>query len=111
MPSLVGTNTLTNAGDRVNIMQGSPYEFLPWDALVEISLMAAAGDAPTAIITSGSDVLMLNGVLNEKAVTLPITTEDIQLRDVAAAGERLVVEVTATLAGDVVRHLIVITPI
>ena len=111
MPSLIGTNTLAAAGDRVNIMQGSQYEFLNFPAYVEIALMAVAGDAPTAVITTGSDILLSNGVLNEKAVTIPLTTEDLQFADTVMPGERIVIEVTATDAGDVVRHLVRITPL
>jgi hypothetical protein len=111
MPSVKNTFTLANAGDRVNVMQGSQYEFLNFPALVEIALLAAAGDAPTAIITTGSDALLVNGVLDEKAVTLPITREDIQFTDTVLPGERIVIEVTATAAADVFRALVNITPL
>jgi putative intracellular protease/amidase len=111
MPAVKSGATLANAGDRVNAMAGSQYEFLNFPALVEIALLAAAGDAPTAVITTGSDILLSNGVIDEKAVTLPITREDIQFSDTVLPGERIVVEVTATAAGDIVRWLINITPL
>lgn len=111
MPSVKGTNTLAAAGDRVNVMQGSQYEFLNFAALVEIALLANPADAPTAMITTGSDILLSNGVLDEKATTLPITKEDIQFTDTVLPGERIVIEITATAAGDVVRHLVNITPL
>ncbi len=111
MPALIGTTTLAAAGDRANIMQGSQYEFLNFPALVQIALMAAAGDVVTAVITTGSDILLSNGTLNEKAVTIPLTTEDLQFVDTVLPGERIVIEVTATVAADVVRHLVVITPL
>lgn len=111
MPSVKVQETLTNAGDRVNIMQGSQYEFLNFPALVEIALLANPGDAPTAVITTGSDILLSNGVVDEKAVTAPITREDIQFTDTVLPGERIVIEVTATAAGDVVRALVNITPL
>lgn len=111
MPSVKNQFTLAAAGDRVNIMQGSQYEFLNFPALVEIALLAAAGDAPTAVITTGSDILLSNGVIDEKAVTLPITREDIQFTDTVLPGERIVIEVTATAAGDIVRALVNITPL
>lgn len=111
MPSVKNQVTLTNAGDRFNFMQGSQYEFLNFPALVEFAILAAPGDAPTAVITTGSDILLSNGVIDEKATTLPITREDIQFQDTVLPGERIVVEVTATGAGDIVRALINITPL
>lgn len=111
MPSVKVTETLAAAGDRVNIMQGSQYEFLNFPALVEIALLANPGDAPTAVITTGSDILLSNGVIDEKAVTAPITREDIQFTDTVLPGERIVIEVTATAALDVVRALVNITPL
>lgn len=111
MPSVKVQETLAAAGDRVNLMQGSQYEFLNFPALVQIALLAAPGDAPTAVITTGSDILLSNGVIDEKATTLPITREDIQFEDTVLPGERIVIEVTATAAGDIVRGLVNITPL
>ena len=111
MPAVKNTFTLAAAGDRVNVMQGSQYEYLNFPALVEIALLAAAGDAPTATITTGTDILLSNGVLDEKAVTLPVTREDIQFVDTVLPGERIIIEVTATAAADVFRALVVITPL
>lgn len=111
MPAVKTVHTFAAAGDRFNFMQGSQYEFLNFPALVEIALLADPGDAPTAVITTGSDILLSNGVVDEKAVTAPITREDIQFSDTVLPGERIVVEVTATAAADRVRALIVITPL
>jgi hypothetical protein len=111
MPMVKDQVTLAAAGDRFNFMQGSQYEYLNFPALVQIAVLAAAGDAPTLNITTGSDILLLNGIVDEKAVTLPITREDIQFEDTVLPGERIVVEVTATAAADVVRALIIITPL
>jgi len=111
MPSVKGTATLALAGDRVNVMQGSQYEFLNFPALVEIALLAAPGDVVTAVITTGSDILLSNGTLDEKALTLPITREDIQFTDTVLPQERIVIELTATVAADVVRFLVNITPL
>lgn len=111
MPGVKNQVTLAAAGDRFNFMAGSQYEYLNFPALVQFAVLAAAGDAPTLNITTGSDILVLNGVVDEKAVTLPITTEDIQFQDTVLPGERIVCEVTATAAGDIVRALINITPL
>lgn len=111
MPSVKKTFTLAAVGDTVNVMEGSQYEVPNFPALIQIALLGAAGDAPTASISTGSDILLMNGVLDEKAVTLPITREDIQFEDTILPGERIVIEITATAAADVVRALVNITPL
>lgn len=70
--------------------QGNQYEFLPFDALVEVAILADAGDTWLASVFSGSDVLMQNSQVDTLAVATPITyPEHFTLQDVAAAGERL----------------------
>jgi len=71
-------------------LQGSQYEFLPFDALVEFALLADTGDNIDASVFSGSDVLMENSRIDELPVATPITyPDDYSLTDVAAAGERI----------------------
>lgn len=111
MPAFKDTFTLALAGDRVSVLQGWQYETPNFPAALTIALMAAAGDAPTALITSGSDLLLANGVLDEKAVTLPLTTEDVQFTDTILPGEKIVIEVTATAAADVFRVLVNLLPL
>ena len=111
MPQVKRTVTLAAVGDTVNIMEGSPYRVNQFPTFVEIALLAAAGDAPTATITTGSDVLLLNGVLDPKVVTLPITKEDFQFQDTVLPTEEIIINVTATAAGDIVRALVNITPL
>ena len=110
MPQIRRTVTLTANGTS-NPLSGSPYEFLPFNALVEIALLAAAGGNVEAFVSSGSDILLENSPIDEKAITLPITREDFTLSDVAAAGERLTVHLRET-AGEtpVVRVAVNITP-
>lgn len=70
--------------------QGNQYEFLPFDALVEVALLADAGDSWDASVFSGSDVLLQNSRIDALALATPITyPEDYSLQDIAAAGERL----------------------
>ncbi len=111
MPTEKDTATLAAAGDRVQIMQGSIYERPNFNYFLQAAILAAPGDAPTLILASGSDLLARNSVLDEKALTLPITTEDYQFTDTGLAGELITAEVTATAAGDIVRWLISITPL
>lgn len=111
MPTEKDTHTFAAAGDRFDVMAGSIYQRPNFDYALEIALLANPGDAPTVIIASGSDLLARNSVLDEKAVTLPITTEDIQFRDTGLAGELITIEITATAAADVARWLVGITPL
>lgn len=70
--------------------QGNQYEFLPFDALIEVALASAAGDVWDASVFSGSDVLLQNSRIDEIALSQAIQyPEDFALQDVAAAGERL----------------------
>ena len=111
MPTEKDTHTFTAAGDRVSVMDGSIYQRPNFNYFLQAAIMAAPGDAPTLILASGSDLLAKNSVLDEKAVTLPLTTEDYQFSDTGLAGELITVEITATAAADVVRWLISITPL
>lgn len=78
------------AGATVNPWQGSQYEYLPFDAMVEIALLADAGDTWLASVFSGSDVLMQNAQIDALGIANPIIYPDhYSLSDVAAAGERL----------------------
>jgi len=70
--------------------QGNQYEFLPFDAQIEIALLADAGDTWLASIFSGSDVLMQSSQIDALALATPITfPDDYSLSDIAAGGERL----------------------
>ena len=111
MPQVKNTATLAAAGDQVSIMAGSQYEVPNFNYLLRMAIMASPGDAPTLLLTTGSDLLAANAVIDEKAVTLPLTTEDYQFEDTGLAFEKIVAVVTATAAGDVVRWLVSITPV
>lgn len=111
MPQVKGGATLAAAGDTASIFAGSQYEVPNFNYQLKLAVLAAPGDAPTLNLTTGSDVLTLNAVIDEKATTLPITTEDFQFVDSGLAGEKIVGIITATAAGDVVRFLAVIRPI
>lgn len=77
-------------GATINPWQGSQYEYLPFDALVEVAILADAGDTWLASVFSGSDVLMQNSQVDTLAVATPIVYPDhFALQDVASAGERL----------------------
>jgi len=70
--------------------QGNQYEFLPFDAQIEVALLADTADTFTASVFSGSDVLLQDSQIDNLALAVPITyPDDYSLDDVAGAGERL----------------------
>lgn len=82
-------------GATINPLQGNQYEYLPFDALVQFAILADAGDTWLATVFSGSDVLMQNSIADALALANPIIYPDhYNLEDVAAAGERLGIQLT-----------------
>lgn len=110
---LIKTTTTLAANASANPLQGSQYEYLPFDALVEFAILGDAGDTINASVFSGSDVLMQNSQVDDKAVADAIVyPDDYSLQDVAAAGERLGITITdASGAGGTVRCAVRITPL
>jgi len=113
MPLIKTLDQAVAAASVINPWQGNQYEFLPFDALIEIALLSDAGDAWDASVFSGSDVLMQNSRIDALALATPIQyPEDFILTDVAAAGERLGCQLTnqSGIAADV-RTVVRITPV
>lgn len=93
-------------------LQGSQYEYLPFNALVEFSIIQdGSTDANTATVFSGSDVLQESSPIDVKASLISVYPDDFQLQDVAAAGERLGVSVVKVGANDGVQVAVRITPL
>lgn len=80
-----------------NVISGSIYEFLPWNAALGIGNVASATGLQVTI-NSGSDTI-LEEAPPSIANRFPIIPDDIDIQDVAAAGERLVIKVRNTTAG------------
>jgi len=80
-----------------NVLSGSQWEFLPYDALVEFGLVASA----TGLILdvySGQDTVcesMAPSIQNR----FPVFPDDFNLNDVAAGGERLKIRARNTTGG------------
>lgn len=93
-------------------LQGSQYEYLPFNALVEFSIIQdGSTDANTATVYSGSDVLQESAPIDVKSSLISIYPDDFQLQDVAAAGERLGVAVAKAGTTDTVQVVVRITPL
>jgi hypothetical protein len=111
MPLLKKRTTMT-ANGLAYPLQGDQYEYLPFDALVEFAIVGDTGASVRGTVYSGSDLLMASSLIDILAVASPIVYPDhYALNDVAAAGERLGVELQETAAGTpIVRTNVRVTP-
>lgn len=95
-----------------NVLSGSQFEFLPYDAFLEFGLTSSGvvGDWIVDVF-SGQDILLESGavsILNRA----PIYPDDFSLNDVAAGGERIKVRIRNSSAGTLVFHTALkITPL
>jgi hypothetical protein len=113
MPLIKTINQAVAAAVTITPWQGNQYEFLPFDAMIEVALLADTGDVFLGSVFSGSDVLMQGAQLDNLALAVPITyPDDYSLSDVAAAGERLGCQLTNNTGGVAdVRTACKITPL
>jgi hypothetical protein len=75
----------------VNVLQGSVYEYLPYNAQVEFGICGDAAGEGRVTVLSGSDTLLEESPVSRQA-RFPIYPDDFTLIDAAAGGERLVVK-------------------
>lgn len=92
-----------------NVLAGSQYEFLPFDAVLAFGLVGSAAGL-VADVYSGSDTLA-EGMALSTQNRFPINPDDFTLHDVAAAGERLKVRIRNTTGGALTAfYAVTITP-
>lgn len=80
-----------------NVITGSQFEFLPYDASINIGFTASANGLVVDAY-SGQDTLC-ESLAPSTQNRIPIYPDDFNLTDVAAAGERLKLRVRNTTAG------------
>lgn len=81
-----------------NVLSGSQYEFLPYDAQLEFGIVGDTNAADLRVdVYSGQDVLMENSEPSAQN-RMPVYPDDFGLTDVAAAGERIKIRVRNTNA-------------
>lgn len=109
MPVITDRRSVAANATVANVLSGSQYEFLPFDAVVEFGLVASAVGM-NATVTSGTDILQQDQEISA-ANRLPIYPDDFVLTDVAAAGERLVVGLRNTTGAAITTFVVAkITP-
>jgi len=103
MPTIRVQNVAGAAPSTIFPLQGNQYEYLPFNARVEFALVGSDGAtggvvaATRATVFSGSDILQQQGPISDKSLVTSgsknaVYPDDFLLDDVAAAGERLSVQ-------------------
>jgi len=90
MPVFVKETVMVANGTVDSVLAGSIYERLPWNALVEIGIVADAAGVLSSI-TSGSDVLVESGPVDIGAAIhrLPVYPDQFHYNDEAAFNDLL----------------------
>ena len=112
MPLISDTRSIAANATVDNVLAGSQFEFLPFDAMLQFGLVGGGAlGAILADVYSGQDVLMESSPISVQN-RFPVFPEDFTLDDVAAAGERIKVRLRNTTgAAVVVNTAVKITPI
>lgn len=98
MPLVQGSVSVALSSVNDNVLAGSQFEFLPYDAYLQFGLNGDANGADLRVdVYSGQDVLLENAPMSVQN-RIPVFPDDFQLDDVAAAGERLKIRVRNTSA-------------
>jgi hypothetical protein len=99
MPLIQQSVSVAANATNENVLSGSQYEYLPFNALIEFGLNGSAVGLVSDVY-SGSDVLA-EGIALSSQNRIPVYPDDFTLNDVAAAGERLKVRIRNTTGGAV----------
>lgn len=110
MPIIQKSKTFTASESVGNLLSGEFFEFLPYNALVEIGLTVSAASVLVDVIT-GSDVVAKDVKPVVKS-TAPVYPDDFSIVDVSGAGERIVIAARETAAATpTMLYTIRITPV
>ena len=98
MPLIQSSVSVPASSSNENLLTGSQFEYLPFNAGIEIGVNGDANGADMCVdVYSGQDVLLENGTLNAQN-RIPVYPDDFALTDAAMAGERLKIRVRNTSA-------------
>jgi hypothetical protein len=93
MPVIQGKANIAGSGVTDNLLSGSQFEFLPYDAALDFGLVGDTNAADLRVdVYSGQDVLMESAQPSAQN-RIPVYPDDYNLSDVAAAGERIKIRV------------------
>lgn len=97
MPVVQNTASIAANASLENVMAGSQFEFLPYNAFLEFGLQGSAAGL-VCDVYSGQDVLA-EGMAIPLQNRYPIYPDDFNLNDIAAGSERIKVRIRNTTAG------------
>lgn len=97
MPVIQNTVSVAANSTNDNVLQGSQFEFLPYNAFIEFGLVGSATGL-VADVYSGQDTVAESYALSTQN-RFPIYPDDFPLNDVAGIGERLKVRIRNTTGG------------
>lgn len=110
MPVIQNSVSVAANATNDNVLSGSQFEFLPFDAHLNFGLVGSATGL-VADVYSGTDTLA-EGMALSTQNRFPVFPDDFPLEDVAAAGERLKVRIRNTTGGALTAFYAVrVTPI
>lgn len=97
MPMIKKSATIATGVTVDNVLSGSAFEFLQYNANVRYAINGSATGI-VATVQSGADVLMEESPINIQN-RFGVFPDDFDLSDVAGAGERQIVKLRNTSAG------------
>ncbi len=97
MPVIQNSVSVAANATNDNVLTGSQFEFLPYNAFLEFGLVASATGL-VADVYSGADTVAESFALSVQN-RFPVYPDDFPLNDVAAAGERIKVRIRNTTGG------------
>ena len=96
MPTIQKKVTIPAGAVNDNVLEGSQFEFLPFNAFLEFGLVgSASADEMFVDVYSGQDVLAEDMTVTDLD-RIPVYPDDFPLTDVAMAGERIKIRVRNT---------------
>lgn len=99
MPTIQGVVSVAAASVNENVLQGSQFEFLPYDAGLQFGIVGDTNATDLRVdVYSGQDVLMESAQPSAQN-RIPVFPDDYNLEDAAAAGERIKIRVRNLNAG------------
>lgn len=113
MPMIQSSASVALSAVNDNVLAGSQWEFLPFDARLDFALAGDANGGDLRVdIYSGSDLVCEQLTPNSQN-RIPIFPDDIIGSDVAAAGERIKIRVrnTSAAAARTINFSVRITPL
>ena len=98
MPTIQGVTSTGAGATTQNVLTGSVYEYLSFNAQVEFGIVGDAAGEGRVTVLSGSDTVLEESPVSRQA-RFPVYPDDYSLVDMVGAGERLVVRHRNTGAG------------